>query len=283
MYGYIYETTNLVNGKKYIGKHKSERFDKTYLGSGIALKKAIKKYGEKNFKTIILEKINTNQKDLDLREMFYIKKFNAVKDKKYYNRSYGGENEGWFGVNQAVKEQGGLTEETRRKMSHSRRGNKHPMYGKHHSEQTKEKMRQIKKGKKTLEETKKKQSEALKGEKSYWYGKNLTEETKEKLSIAQKKRNLSKDRNPFYGKHHTKEAKKKVSKAHKGKNLSKEHRIKISKALKGHIGFNKGIPAHNKSKICINNGFINKYISREYLIYYLDNGWILGGKPRKNT
>lgn len=30
MFGYIYETTNLINNKKYIGKHKSNKFDKNY-------------------------------------------------------------------------------------------------------------------------------------------------------------------------------------------------------------------------------------------------------------
>ncbi len=39
MKGYIYETINLINGKKYIGKHKSSKFDNTYFGSGIALKR----------------------------------------------------------------------------------------------------------------------------------------------------------------------------------------------------------------------------------------------------
>lgn len=33
MYGYIYETTNNVNGKKYIGKRVSNIYDKYYLGS----------------------------------------------------------------------------------------------------------------------------------------------------------------------------------------------------------------------------------------------------------
>ena len=46
--GYIYLTTNLLNGKGYVGKHvgKPEN-SKTYLGSGIYLLKAIKKNMEK--------------------------------------------------------------------------------------------------------------------------------------------------------------------------------------------------------------------------------------------
>lgn len=191
MYGYIYETTNLVNGKKYIGKHKSTKFDVQYLGSGVALKKAISKYGKENFVVKILEEIYTNQEELDKKEKEWIIKCNAVKDKKYYNRSYGGENEGWFGINKAVKENGGLPKVTRIKMSKSRRGEKHPMYGKHHSEASKKKMSEIKRGKKTSEETKKKQSEALKGEKAYWYGKHLKKETREKLSKAHKGQNIN--------------------------------------------------------------------------------------------
>ena len=34
MYGYIYITTNLINGMKYIGKHKASMFDPAYKGSG---------------------------------------------------------------------------------------------------------------------------------------------------------------------------------------------------------------------------------------------------------
>lgn len=46
----VYKTTNLINGNYYIGVHKSfiQEFD-GYLGSGIGLKRAIKKYGTENF------------------------------------------------------------------------------------------------------------------------------------------------------------------------------------------------------------------------------------------
>ena len=45
-YYYIYKTTNVVNNKIYIGKHKSKDLDNNYLGSGKILQLAVKKYGE---------------------------------------------------------------------------------------------------------------------------------------------------------------------------------------------------------------------------------------------
>ncbi len=48
MYGYIYLTTNLINKKKYVGQHKSSKFDERYKGSGKLIKKAFKKYGKEN-------------------------------------------------------------------------------------------------------------------------------------------------------------------------------------------------------------------------------------------
>ena len=50
----IYKTTNLVNGKIYIGKDKNN--NPSYLGSGKILKLAIKKYGKENFTKETIEK-----------------------------------------------------------------------------------------------------------------------------------------------------------------------------------------------------------------------------------
>ncbi len=49
IYYILYETTNLVNGKKYRGIHKTEKLDDGYLGSGYALLLSVEKYGKENF------------------------------------------------------------------------------------------------------------------------------------------------------------------------------------------------------------------------------------------
>ena len=95
MIGYIYITTNLVNNKKYVGRHKSTKFDDKYFGSGRHLKNALNKYGKENFRCELLESCETLDELIE-REMFYIKEFDAVNSSNWYNSSYGGKQEGWI-------------------------------------------------------------------------------------------------------------------------------------------------------------------------------------------
>lgn len=91
MFGYIYETTNLINGKKYIGQKTSNIFlAEEYLGSGKFIKRAIEKYGQENFKVRLIEKCDSKE-NLDEREIYWIAHYNAVKSKEYYNISKGGD------------------------------------------------------------------------------------------------------------------------------------------------------------------------------------------------
>ena len=67
MYYYIYQITNLVNNKIYVGAHKTRCLDDGYMGSGKVIKYAIEKHGLKNFRKDILE-FFTNDEDMYARE-----------------------------------------------------------------------------------------------------------------------------------------------------------------------------------------------------------------------
>lgn len=92
MYGFIYITTNHINGKQYIGQKKYDKQDKwkDYLGSGIILSKAIEKYGKENFSKEIIEECKSKEK-LDEREKYWISYYNAVDSDNFYNIASGGD------------------------------------------------------------------------------------------------------------------------------------------------------------------------------------------------
>ena len=91
MYGYIYETTNLINGKKYIGQHVSSDFDENYYGSGKIFLNALNKNGKENFKIKLLEWCE-NQEELDEAEYRHIQLADAANSRNYYNMVPGGKN-----------------------------------------------------------------------------------------------------------------------------------------------------------------------------------------------
>lgn len=91
MYGYIYKTTNLINGKIYIGKKTSERFDPNYKGSGKILKQAIKKYGWDSFRVELICECSSPA-ELNSQERAMIIKYDSrVPQGKGYNISEGGD------------------------------------------------------------------------------------------------------------------------------------------------------------------------------------------------
>ena len=95
-YYLIYQITNNINHKIYIGKHKTDRLDDDYFGSGQHLRNAQEKYGLENFtKTILFYCANEEEMNL-LEKMVVTPEFCARED--VYNIMEGG-NGGWNYVN----------------------------------------------------------------------------------------------------------------------------------------------------------------------------------------
>lgn len=95
-YYLIYQITNNINGKIYIGKHETNNLDDDYFGSGTYLKRAQKKYGLENFTKTILYYLQ-NEEEMNLLEKMVVNEA-FCKRKDTYNIKIGG-NGGWDYVN----------------------------------------------------------------------------------------------------------------------------------------------------------------------------------------
>jgi group I intron endonuclease len=84
----IYKITNLINGKIYIGKDKSD--NPSYMGSGLLIRRSIKKYGLKNFEKSILESLD-DYVSLCEREKYWINLYDSTNPSIGYNISEGGD------------------------------------------------------------------------------------------------------------------------------------------------------------------------------------------------
>lgn len=85
---FIYETTNLLNGKKYRGAHKTDDLNDDYFGSGTLIDFALRKYGKQNFTREILEFCDSVEHMYE-REQHYVNK-EWVDREDTYNLRLGG-------------------------------------------------------------------------------------------------------------------------------------------------------------------------------------------------
>lgn len=138
-----YITTNLINGKQYIGVHATNNINDNYLGSGVLLLKAFKKYGKENFKREILCFCDDNHIGHN-NEGIFIRKHNTLNPSGYNLSPKGG-----VGGAESV------SDETKNKIRKARIGKSSGMLGKKHSEKSKQQISKSNIGKKHTEKIKK--------------------------------------------------------------------------------------------------------------------------------
>jgi len=174
--GIIYKYTNKINGKSYIGQtiNETRRYNEHKLAKeDCPFHRAIRKYGFKNFKYTVLFRIHCNNcqdliNTLNTKEKSCIKFFKTLDKQFGYNLTSGGDS--WV-----------ASEALKMLFSKMRSGENNPMFGRHHTNEAKEKISKHKTGKKMPAGFAERVSEQKRGVK-------FTEEHKKNLSTALKGR-----------------------------------------------------------------------------------------------
>nr|UWI13312.1 MAG: GIY-YIG catalytic domain protein [Bacteriophage sp.] len=130
----VYKITNKITGKVYIGitnqgagaRYRHHWYE-ARIGEPAPIHRSMAKYGEENFTLEIIDFADTYE-ELKEKEKYWIKQYDSMNREKGYNLTEGGDG----------------------------------TFGRMHSEETKDKIRQKAIGRKVSEETKKKMSEAQK-------------------------------------------------------------------------------------------------------------------------
>lgn len=170
-YHYLYKTTNLINGKYYIGIHSTYKIKDGYLGSGTRLWNSIYKYGKENFVKEELEFFE-NREELLQREKEIVNE-QCLQDPLCMNLMIGGK--------------GGFSEEMRKKALAKRRWLKENdiIWFKNFKEK-------ISKGNKKVYD-----NGRISVSQTWWIGKKHGEETKKKIS--DKAKSLVVEKNSQFG------------------------------------------------------------------------------------
>ena len=227
----IYQITNQINGKCYIGSavnlqnRRAVHLCRLRRGRhhNQHLQRAFDKYGEEAFMFSVLEGVE-DVSQLIPREQHFIDTLNP----EYNIAPIAGSSLGCARSAEARAKNSEAhigkhhSEEARAKISAAKKGERNPNFGKHQhpSEKTRKKISAAKMGHPVSEETRAKIAAAQSGERSYIFGKHLSEETRAKISATKMGRRTSQ------------ETRRKMSEAHIGKHFSEKTRKRMSEAHK---------------------------------------------------
>jgi hypothetical protein len=183
-YYIIYKITNKINGKIYIGSHKTNYLNDNYMGSGKYLTHAIQKHGIENFTKEILYVFDTP-------EQMYAKEAELVNENflvetNTYNLKVGGFG-GWDYINN--------NEELRIAKNKKARKNANKNGA---LEKAKKAKAELMKDPVYVKQIGQKISEANKGKPGIFKGKNHSQESRKKMSLSSKGKTVG-EKNSQYG------------------------------------------------------------------------------------
>lgn len=282
MYGYVYKTTNKLNGKIYIGKKKSTKMCHEYFGSGIGIQAAINKYGKENFSVEMLQCADSLV-ELNNLEKYWIEKLNSRNSKIGYNIAPGGDGGVVWGDPKNHPSLG----------KHGLAGERNPFYGRHHTPETRAKISQHLKEHPQISNIKGKHRVHKDGVCKYvtdteiqaYVDAGWTSFYLEELERAAQ----PKIRKPSYGmlgKKQSDSFKQRISELHKGKKLSESTKQKIKQTLANRSDEAKKLHSEHcriaqKQKCWVHNDNEFKRISLSDLESYLNRGYRRGRKYDK--
>lgn len=242
--GYVYCTTNDLNGKIYIGLHSESEFDTKYLGSGVYLQNAVKQYGKKSFSIMPLVWCFTIQQLNDVEKSLIAKYREALGRENVYNIEDGGYHEGFQGMKKSPETiaklkstKQNISPEICKKISDAKKGRPNGKLGSSQTKETKRKIGEANKGTIHSPESIARQKQSVK-----WY--KPSEEMKKRLSISARsswtaERHAEAKGKPAWNKG---TAKPKNTAPKTGRHHSEEHRRKLSEARR------KQVPMSNEKK-----------------------------------
>lgn len=163
-YHFTYKTTNLINGRYYLGMHSTNRIDDGYLGSGKRLYYEINKYGRDSFKLEILQYFGSRNELVEAEKSLITEQ--DISSNTCLNLKPGGCG-GW------------IDKEHQKKASKAARKKLKELweFDKEFSKKMRERMKQLSKGKWTGSKN---------PNKGHWKGRKHSQETKNKISESSK-------------------------------------------------------------------------------------------------
>lgn len=259
----VYEHKNKVNGKRYIGQ--SMNVNNRWGRDGKQYKRcnhfynAIQKYGWDCFEhNILVDKLT--KKEADIVEKTLISAFETTNPVYGYNLASGGANGSnqkgriWV-TNNTTEQHLILPEQSQEYIDNGYVEGRLP-----HSEETKEKLREVSKSRVYCDEWGKRISEALKG-------RVVSQETREKIRASAKQRTQSE------------ETKQKLREINTEKHYSEETKAKHRKAM---LGNTYAVGNTNvRGYVYITNGDIETRVPPEKVAEFEQKGYKRGRKPRK--